>query len=75
MTAALLFPSVGPMELALIVLLVLLVFGASRLSDLGRGLGEGIRNFKKGLAEEEAPADAPPAGRSAPTEKRPDSTD
>ena len=32
----------------------LLLFGAGKVSDLGKGLGEGIRNFKKGLREDEA---------------------
>jgi sec-independent protein translocase protein TatA len=51
---AMLMPSLGPMELLLILVIVLVVFGASRLPQLGKGLGEGIRNFKKGVAEGEA---------------------
>jgi sec-independent protein translocase protein TatA len=43
---------IGGGELLLIALIALLLFGASRLSDIGRGLGEGIRNFKKGLKDE-----------------------
>ena len=42
---------IGGGELLLIALIALLLFGAGRLSDIGRGLGEGIRNFKKGLRE------------------------
>ena len=41
-------------------LVALLVFGASRISDIGRGLGEGIRNFKKGLKETDDDVDGPP---------------
>jgi len=36
-------------ELMLILVIVLVVFGAGRLPQLGRGLGEGISNFKDGL--------------------------
>jgi sec-independent protein translocase protein TatA len=37
----------------LIALLILLLFGASRLPEIGRGLGLGIKRFKKSLREEE----------------------
>lgn len=37
-------------KILLIAVLLLLVFGASRLGAIGKGLGEGIRNFKKGIA-------------------------
>jgi sec-independent protein translocase protein TatA len=39
----------GIQELLVILLIVIVIFGASKLPQLGRGLGEGIRNFKKGL--------------------------
>lgn len=39
----------GVQELIVIFLIVVVLFGASRLPQLGRGLGEGISNFKKGL--------------------------
>lgn len=42
--------SVGPWQIILIALVVLVLFGASRLGDIGKGLGEGIRNFKKGIS-------------------------
>jgi sec-independent protein translocase protein TatA len=38
-------------ELLLILIIVIVIFGAGRLPQLGRGLGEGISNFKKGLGE------------------------
>jgi sec-independent protein translocase protein TatA len=51
----------SPMHWIIVVLVVLLVFGAGRLGEVGKGLGDGIRNFKKGLAgtegEDEANAD------------------
>ncbi len=52
----------GIQELVLIFLIVLVLFGASRLPQLGRGLGEGISNFKRGLKGDDnqaLPADSP----------------
>ena len=40
-------------ELLIILLIVVIIFGASKLPQLGKGLGEGIRNFKKGLKSSE----------------------
>lgn len=58
----------GPSELVVILLLVVLIFGATKIPQLGRGLGEGITNFKRGLREgnegsTESPP--PPSGKSA----------
>jgi sec-independent protein translocase protein TatA len=47
---------IGPREIIVILLVVLLLFGARRLGDIGKGLGQGIRNFKKGLSESESDA-------------------
>ena len=47
--------SLGPMELALLLGIALLVFGPSRLPGLGKSVGEAIRGFKKGMDEEEKP--------------------
>lgn len=44
-------PTLGVQELLIILLIVLVIFGASKLPQLGRGLGEGIRNFKKGVKD------------------------
>jgi sec-independent protein translocase protein TatA len=49
-------PHLGVPELLFLFLIVLVIFGASRLPQLGKGLGEGIRNFKKGLKSGEEPA-------------------
>jgi sec-independent protein translocase protein TatA len=38
-----------PMHLLVILVIVLLIFGPKKLGDLGKGLGEGIRNFKSSL--------------------------
>jgi sec-independent protein translocase protein TatA len=42
----------GLSEMLLILLILILIFGASRLPELGRGVGEGIRNFKRSLRDE-----------------------
>lgn len=47
----------GPQELILILLIVLVLFGASKLPQLGRGLGQGIRNFKQGLDDGDRESD------------------
>lgn len=43
----------GTTELLVILVLVLVLFGAAKIPQLGRGLGEGIRNFKAGLKDGE----------------------
>ena len=43
------FGSLGLPELLLILLIVIIIFGAGKLPQLGRGIGEGIRNFKNSL--------------------------
>lgn len=47
--------NIGPAQLLIIALIVLLIFGAGRISEIGKGLGAGIKNFKKGLAEDDEP--------------------
>ena len=42
----------GFSEILVILVVALLLFGANRIADIGKGLGEGIRNFKKGLKDE-----------------------
>lgn len=44
---------IGPLELALILGVVILLFGAGRIADIGKGIGEGIRNFKKGIRDDD----------------------
>jgi sec-independent protein translocase protein TatA len=60
---ALVFQSIGPLEIALIVLVLLLVFGASRVADIGGALGRSIREFRREVREgqeEEKPAKSEP---------------
>lgn len=45
-------PNLGPLEIGLIVLVILLLFGATRLPKLGRSMGQSIKGFKQGLNDE-----------------------
>lgn len=40
---------IGPLELVIILLIVLVIFGAKRLPEIGRGLGSSAREFKEGI--------------------------
>jgi len=54
------FGSLGVPELLLILLIVIIIFGANKLPQLGRGLGEGMRNFRESIKTgEEPPKDKP----------------
>jgi sec-independent protein translocase protein TatA len=50
----------GPMELLVLLAIALLIFGPSKLADLGKGLGEGIKNFKSAVKDGEADAEKKP---------------
>jgi len=45
-----LFGTVGPQELLIVLLIVIIIFGARKLPELGKSLGEGIRNFKSSVS-------------------------
>jgi len=55
----------GPLEIVVVLVIVLIVFGPKRLPDLGRSLGSGMREFKNSVTGKEeqslreAPADEP----------------
>ena len=42
-------PNIGPLEIAIVALIVLVIFGPKRLPELGRGLGKGMREFKDSI--------------------------
>ncbi|MBK5254881.1 MAG: twin-arginine translocase TatA/TatE family subunit [Vicinamibacteria bacterium] len=46
----------GVQELLLILIILVFVFGTSRIADLGKGMGEGIRNFKKAVKDDSNPS-------------------
>jgi sec-independent protein translocase protein TatA len=49
---------VGPLELLIILAIVVVLFGASRIGDIGKGLGRGIREFRKELRDATQDGDA-----------------
>jgi len=55
----------GVQELLLILIILVFIFGTSRIADLGKGMGEGIRNFKKAMKD-----DSTPSGPGSSEEKR-----
>jgi len=59
----------GPQELIVILLIIVVLFGATRLPQIGRGLGEAIRNFRKGVKADEG-AEQLPEGQSARDESK-----
>ncbi len=54
------FGTLGFGEILLILLIVVLIFGTNRIPELGRGLGEGIKNFKKAVKGEEDQSEKKP---------------
>ena len=53
--------NLGPTELIIILVIIIILFGAGRISKIAGELGQGIREFRKGLSseEEEKPANKP----------------
>ena len=64
--------NIGPGELLIIGLIALLLFGAGRIADIGKGLGQGIANFKKGLREADEDDEKPKKAEPAPKAKADD---
>ncbi len=73
-------PRLGPGEIFLIVLMVLLLFGAKRIPEIGQSMGKGIREFKRSFSgvddmlNSDEPADRVGEGRSSTTTSAPRST-
>ncbi|HET7543846.1 MAG TPA: twin-arginine translocase TatA/TatE family subunit [Polyangiaceae bacterium] len=59
--------SLSPVHWVIVLVIVLLLFGPGRLAGVGKGLGEGIRSFKKGLNED---ATDPPTAAKPPEENK-----
>ena len=76
LSAALIFDS--PMDIGVVLLIVLILFGGKKIPEVMRGLGQGIREFKGGMRDEQPSTTtttsqaAPPAAVSTPqtTEKK-----
>jgi sec-independent protein translocase protein TatA len=57
MIASHLFLAIGPWQIVLVVLVVLLLFGGKKIPELMRGLGSGIKEFKEASKEEDKSSD------------------
>jgi sec-independent protein translocase protein TatA len=44
---------IGMTEMIIVLVIVLIVFGAGKLPDIGKGLGQGIKNFKKAVGSQD----------------------
>jgi len=58
---------IGPWELAILLIVVLLVFGPKRLPEMGRSLGKGMREFKDSISNKGDEHDELPAAKVEPT--------
>ncbi len=64
------FGSLGPLELIIILAIVVVLFGATRIGDIGKGIGRGIREFRREIkagdeeTKQEKPAVDKPAASS-----------
>lgn len=78
-------PNIGPLEIGIVLLIVLIIFGPKRLPGLGKQLGTGLREFKESITGEDkkkdesaqithAEADEPVAPAATPAETTPTST-
>jgi sec-independent protein translocase protein TatA len=66
--------SLSPIHWLIVIVIVLLVFGPGRLAGVGKGLGEGIRQFKKGL-NEDPDGEEKPVAKPQITEKKDEKKD
>lgn len=65
------FNKIGPMEIALIVVVALLIFGPSKLPQLGKSVGETLKEFKKSMkaVKEDVSLDEPEPKKDEPAKK------
>ena len=54
-------PNIGPLELAIVLIIALVIFGPKRLPELGKSLGNGIREFKDSVTNSHDDDDDEPA--------------
>ncbi len=67
------FSSIGPLEIVLVIVVLLVIFGPKRLPSLGRSLGTGMREFKESITGEDKHHDETDAtGRPALTQAQAD---
>jgi sec-independent protein translocase protein TatA len=61
----------GPLEIIIILVIVLVVFGPKRLPDLGRSLGRGMREFKDSVTGKDKDDELPEVQQVTPVEREP----
>jgi sec-independent protein translocase protein TatA len=64
--------NIGPLEVVIVILVLLLIFGGRRIPELGRALGTGLRNLREHVGRKPSPGGEIDAGEEAP---RPTSTE
>jgi sec-independent protein translocase protein TatA len=62
-------PSIGPLEIVIVLVIVLVIFGPKRLPDLGRSLGTGMREFKDSVTGKDKEREELEAAKAAAAEK------
>lgn len=64
-------PNIGPLEIVIVLIIVLIIFGPKRLPEMGRSLGRGLREFKSSLTRDDDRDERPelPGG---PSERSPE---
>jgi sec-independent protein translocase protein TatA len=66
-------PNIGPLEIAIVLVIVLIIFGPKRLPEMGRSLGKGMREFKDSISgkDDDEPVHHRLAQELPPGEERP----
>ena len=62
-------PNIGPLEIIVVLVIVLIIFGPKRLPELGHSLGKGIREFRGSISGENDDDDKPKTINSTATEE------
>jgi sec-independent protein translocase protein TatA len=68
-------PNIGPLEIIIVLVVVLLIFGPKRLPDLGRSLGSGMREFKDSVTGKDKDRDQLDAAEAKPEPVRTESSE
>ena len=53
-------PNIGPMEIAIVVIVALVILGPKKLPEWGRGMGKGLREFKQSVTGQDEAGELPP---------------
>jgi sec-independent protein translocase protein TatA len=67
--------NVGPLEILVVLVIALIVFGPKRLPELGKSLGDGLKGFKDAMSGEAQPSEPAKDERLSPSGEKPESSD